>query len=191
MDSVEVPCACSSLRCAAKVIAAAAAPISPSQPSISARRCEASAGLAPAGADRNGHRAIARHRRQDERAVGRVVGRVHPDASRTGVGGHGGVDRRVIGRGDDQTNPIEIAGFVGAIDDPDRQRADRIDSIGGHHRDRGTGLDQAFDLADGHPSPSDHEDRHTGQIKHDGVVERHRERLPTINCLKVDRISRN
>ena len=51
-------------------------------------------GAGPPGGDGDGHRAVAVHRRQDERAVRHVVGAVHPHPGRLGIG----VDRAVDGR---------------------------------------------------------------------------------------------
>ena len=50
------------------------------------------------------------HRHQGERAVGRVVGRVHPDpAGLTGLE-HGPVHRRIVGRRGGEPGPVEVRG---------------------------------------------------------------------------------
>ena len=68
-------------------------------------------GAPAAGADGDDEIALAHHRHERERAVGRVVGRVHPDAARfTGLE-HRTVDGRVAGGGGGEPGAVEVGGF--------------------------------------------------------------------------------
>ncbi len=191
IDSVETPLDCISLRCAASATGGrSCADLGQPLLELAAQvRGQCRAGSTGTDSDRDG--AIARDRRQGEGAVGWVVGRVHPDPPVRRVGGDSSVDRRVVGGGDHQTDVVEITHLVPSNDDANVEIANRVGHRRGHDRDLGTPLDQAFDLSQGHPSTTHYQHGYAGQVEHDGVVERHSERLPTINCLKVDRISRN
>ena len=126
-----------------------------------------------AGADGDRQRAAAGDRREDERAVGRLVGGVDPDARRRGVGGNGGVDGGIARRRDDEAHVVEIAGLVGPLVQlGDRRAVEHVRHAVGHDPDRGPGGGEAVDLAGSDRAGTDDQHRHVAQVEPDGVLER-------------------
>ena len=117
-------------------------------------------------------RAVAGDRREDERAVGRLVGGVDPDPGGRGVGGDRGVDGGVAGGRDDEAHAVEVGGLV-------RPLAQLGDRRPGPARRRHVGRDDAHrarrrgqtgDLAGGDRPGADDEHRDVLEVEEHGVT---------------------
>ena len=126
------------------------------------------------GADGDGERTVAGDRGQDERAVGGLIGGVHPDPGRGGIGGDGGVHVGVAGGGDDEAHAVEIARLVGTLVEFGDEIAVEVGpDVRADHPHGSTCRGEAGDLAGGDRSGPDHEDRDPLEGEEHGIAERH------------------
>ena len=171
-SSVDPPAARTSARRSASSSARATTSSVSSVPARSRRR-RASAGLAPpvlTAIDSGPLRAIGR---EDERAVGRLVGGVDPQPGGRGVGGDVGVDLRSAGGGDDEADAVEIVGSYGRRrSSATASRSSSSDVVGRDDADQRARGGQPGDLAGGDRTGADDEHRHAGHVQGNRIVER-------------------
>ena len=129
-------------------------------------------GARTVGAHGDRHAAAAGDRRQDEVAVGRLVGGIHPDPLGPRGRRHVGVDDAVTGSRDHQSRTVEIAGFERAFMHLGTAAAvEGGGDVPGHHSDHGAGVGEHRGLPGAHRPGADDQHVHSVEIDEHRIAE--------------------